>query len=204
MRDGVLTNKWKGTIYKVNMHIKKVSILSLAIAIILFSIPACNLSQVVKDLLPPGKGISFEHFSISDYYHRSEKTAQIWVIDSLQQYNRPEGIEWDPPSNNNQPEPPPEISTFDFSQYFILMVFNGYRANYGEPMKIKGIRQDKGTVNIWIHLDDNPATVIPVYSSQYNVLQISREEMTQFGEITFKLIDQNGQERATATYEVSN
>jgi hypothetical protein len=188
------------------MYIKKVSILSLVLAVILFSIPGCNFSQGVKDLLPPpGKRISYEHVSIGDYYHKSESTAQIWVINSLQQYNRPQGIEWKPnPPNPQLSEPPSEINNFDFSEYFIIMVFNGFRGGWGDPMKIEGIRQDRDTVNIWVTFDDNLATSIPILSSQYSVLQISREEMTQSGEITFTLIDQNGQERASAIYEVSN
>lgn len=188
------------------MHIKKVSVLLLVLAIILFLIPACNYSQGGTSFpTPPGKGISFERVDIGNYYHRSERTAQVWVINSLQQYNRPQDIEWKPnPPNPQLSEPPPEISNFDFSQYFIIMVFNGSRGGYGDPMKIGGIRQDKDTVNIYVTFDDNLSTVNPILSSQYRVLQISREEMTEFGEITFTLIDQNGQERATAIYEVSN
>lgn len=190
------------------MHIKKVSILSLSLilVIILLAIPACNSGQGGTSFPPPsGTEISFERVSIEDYYHRSERTAQVWVINSLQQYNRPEGIEWKPnPPDPQLSEPPPEISNFDFSQYFIIMVFNGSRGGYGDPMKIGGIRQDKDTVNIYVTFDDNLSTVNPILSSQYGVFQISREEMTQFGEITFKLIDQNGQERASAIYEVSN
>jgi len=192
------------------MHIKKVSILSLVIAIILLSIPACNSCQGVKSFLPPpGKGISFElvkHVTFGGgYYHRSEKSAQIWVIDSLQQYNRPEGIEWKPnPPDPQLSEPPPEISNLDFSEYFIIMIFNGYRSYYAESMKIERVRQDKDTVNIWTHLDDGAEYSNPIFTSQYTVLKINREEMTQFGEITFTLIDQNGQERTKATYEISN
>ena len=188
------------------MHIKKVSILLLVLAVILFSIPACNFSQGVKSFLPPpGKRISFEHFSINDYYHRSESTAQIWVITGTQQYNRPEGIEWAPnPPDAQLSGPPPEIINFNFSEYFIIMILNGFRSYCAERMKVEGIRQDKDTVNIWVHFDDGAKYSNPIYSSQYNVLKISREEMTQFGEITFTIIDQNGQERASAIYEVSN
>lgn len=189
------------------MHIKKVSILSLSLVltIILLTIPACNFSQGVKDLLPlPGKAISFERFSIGNYYHKSEWSAQVWVINSLQQYNRPQDIEWRPnPPDPQLSEPPPEIINFDFSEYFILMVFNGFRGGWGDPMRIEGIRQDEDTVNIYVTFDDNLSTVNPELSSQYGVLKIGRKEITQFGEITFTLIDQNGQERTKATYEVS-
>lgn len=194
----------------LNMLIRKIFPLLLVPAIIIFLIPACNSCQGVKSFLPPpGKVISFEHVQHvtfgGGYYYRSEETAQIWVINSLRQYNRPQGIEWKPnPPNPQLSEPPPEISNFDFSEYFIIMVFNGYRSYYAESMKIERIRQDKDTVNIWVHFDDGAEYSNPIFSSQYTVLKINREEMTQFGEITFTLIDQNGQERAKATYKVSN
>jgi hypothetical protein len=183
-----------------------VSPLLLILVIILLSIPACNYSQGGTSFpTPSGTEISFEHFSISNYYYRSETTAQIWVLNSLQQYNRPEGIEWKPnPPNPQLSEPPPEIINFDFFQYFIIMVFNGFRNNYGEHMRINGIWQDKDKVYILARLDEATGTVSPILSSQYSVFQISRNQMTQFGEITFTLIDQNGQERASAIYEVSN
>jgi len=168
------------------------------------SLLSCGPNSPIVNF-PSGKKISYERFSIHDYYHKSERSAQIWVINSLQQYNRPQDIEWKPnPPDPQLSEPPPEINNFDFSEYFIIMVFNGFRGGRGDPMKIEGIRQDEDTVNIYVTFDDNLSTVNPVLSSQYGVLKIGREEMTQSGEITFTLIDQNGQERASATYNITN
>ena len=65
-------------------------------------------------------------------------------------------------------------------------------------MEIKGIWQDKDTVYISAHLDDrSPAmTVTDAESSQYITLKVSMDDMTQFGEITFILLDQDGKERS--------
>jgi hypothetical protein len=72
-------------------------------------------------------------------------------------------------------------------------------------MEIKGIWQDKDTVYISAHLDDQPPTmtVIEVVSSQYVALKVNKENMTQFGEITFILLDDEGKERARAVYDIS-
>ena len=70
-------------------------------------------------------------------------------------------------------------------------------------MTIKEIIQEKGTVYISAHLDDplgGPS--IPIESSQYNVLAISKTNLIQFGEITFILLDNTGKERASVTAEV--
>jgi hypothetical protein len=82
---------------------------------------------------PPGTIIPFELFKINDvydiedYYYRFEKTAEVWVIPDVQQYHRPDGIEWLPFMEQSEiPEPPPEITDFNYSTHYILMVFNGY------------------------------------------------------------------------------
>ncbi len=160
-----------------------------------------NASPTVTVL--PGRVIPFEHFKIDDYYWRTESTAYIWVINSLQDHNRPQGIDWKPSAN--QSEPPPEILDFDFSSYFLILVFNGNKGGFGTAMKIGEIRQDKGTIYISAHLDDpGTATSVPIISSQYNVLKISKDNLTKKGEIIFVLIDESGKERATTTYKITN
>jgi hypothetical protein len=151
----------------------------------------------------PGTTISFEHFKMSGSYWRTEESAVIWVITSMQTYSRPSGIEWQQ-EIPVVPEPPPEFLNFDFTQYFLMLVFNGYRGGYGTAMEVKGIWQDKGIIRTSAHLDDPVMTTsIPVYSSQYNVLKVNKANLSQFDEITFRLIDELGKERAIATYKIS-
>lgn len=161
-------------------------------------------SLLTSCTLPLETIIHFEDLPISNYYYRNENSAQIWVITGGQQYNRPQDIEWRS-DNQNQSEPPHEINNFDFSEYFLMLVFNGFRANYGTGMEIKAIWQDKEIIYVSAHLDDEypGMTVIPIWSSQYSVLKISKSTMTQFGKITFILLDESGKERAKVTYEVS-
>lgn len=47
-------------------------------------------------------------------------------------------------------------------------------------------------------------TNIPLESSQYNIVKVKRLDLTQTGELTFKLLDETGEERSTATCEVLN
>lgn len=162
-----------------------------------------SISPSPSSTLPLGTAVVFGHFQMSGSYWRTETSAAIWVITSLQTYSRPPGIEWrqEMPA---VPEPPPEILNFDFSEYFLMLVFNGYRGGYGTAMEIKGIWQDKDMIQISAHLDDpGMATSIPIYSSQYNVLKVNKASMSQFGEITFGLFDESGKERAKAIYQIS-
>lgn len=45
-------------------------------------------------------------------------------------------------------------------------------------------------------------TNIPLESSQYNIVKVKRLDLTQTGELTFKLLDETGEERSTVTCEV--
>ena len=153
-------------------------------------------------IVPSGQPIPFKHLPMAGYYLRTETSSQVWVITGVQQYSRPQGIVLHA-DFQNQSEPPPEVLNFDFSKNFILMIFNGFRGGYGTQMTIKEIIQEKGTVYISAHLDDplgGPS--IPIESSQYNVLAISKTNLIQFGEITFILLDNTGKERASVTAEV--
>ena len=167
---------------------------------------------------PSGTIIPFESFRISDYYYRTEGSACIWVITDMQQYNRPPGIEWRPNGLTEPPqgedtegkpkyeiEPPFEFEEFDFSTHFILIIFNGNRGGWGSYMKIYEIKQEKDEVHITAHLDDQgpEVPVVPIIISQYTVLKINKDNLSQAGKVTFILFDESGKERARTTVEVS-
>jgi hypothetical protein len=112
----------------------------------------------------------------------------------MDNYYRPQSIDWqqsDPPLD----EPPSEFINFDFSNYFLLLVFNGYRGSYGSGFRIKELWQKDEIMYISADIDDNQGTLVPIASSSYNVLKVSKHQMTQLGKITFVLLDQDGEER---------
>jgi hypothetical protein len=90
----------------------------------------------------------------------------------------------------------------DYQRYFVIAAFNGWRSNiYGE-FKINRIWQSGNTILIKATFNDliigtTPATYLPATSSQYQAVKLDRGVLTQSGELTFRLLDESGTERAT-------
>ncbi len=160
------------------------------------SLPSCQFG-----------GISYHDFEIGEYYWNTDSAAKLWVINSLQEYKRPQEVEWRPNgfTNSDLPEPPPEISDFDFAHYFLIVVFNGIRGGlgYGTHISTKGIRQDNDIIYVTFKFSDpGPGAYKPVINSPTDFLKIKRDNLIQGGELTFILLDTSGKERAKSTYEV--
>jgi hypothetical protein len=100
-----------------------------------------------------------------------------------------------------QPEYRQRILDVDYSKYIVVMAFNGFRGGIFSDFKIQKILRDSGTINILAHFNDfiPDATSLSSSSSQYQVVKIDRTQITHTGAITFRLFDESGQERATAT-----
>ncbi len=108
----------------------------------------------------------------------------------------PDGLDW------VYPDSQPTILAIDYSQYFVVIALIGYRGSICSFFKTLRIWQDSGTVYILAHFDDGAtpgATSLPATSSQYQVIKISRTQITQPGTTTFRLLDETGQESATTT-----
>ena len=121
--------------------------------------------------------------------------AQIRVINSIQTVP-PEALQWVYSDSKDT------ILAVDYSQCFVVIVFNGYRGGITTIMQIKRIWQVNNNVFVLAHFNDPPPpgvtlTVLPATSSQYQVVKISRTQLTQSGAITFSLLDETGYERAT-------
>lgn len=96
-----------------------------------------------------------------------------------------------------------DILNVDFSKYFVLLLFHG-ETWPGEGIEIKGIWQDKESIYVLAQFQPPQATttVVPIQVNPYHIVKVSRESLIQFGEISFKLLDQLGQERAKATTQL--
>ena len=160
---------------------------------LLSSTPTPNVS------LPTGSDLTFEPVvetgNLGGSY--SGESAQIQVVSSVQT-SLPEGIEW------VNPEFKTVILALDYAKYFVVMVFNGSRGGIYSDLKILKIWQNTGTVFVLAHFNDfvPKATSLPASNSQYQVVKISRTQITRPGAITFKLLDESGQERATTIQNI--
>jgi hypothetical protein len=97
----------------------------------------------------------------------------------------------------------PELEDVDFSQYFILFTFMGFHYNTGPKIKVTQIWQINDTVYVEAFFDQGGPTYQPMYSSPCDIVKVSKKNMTQFGEITFILLDQEGAERTRTVYNIN-
>lgn len=101
-----------------------------------------------------------------------------------------------------KPHDQPGLSDIDYTKYFVIIAFNGWRGGITSIFSIQKIIQNNGSIFIIAHFNDSVANTaaLQAFNSQYHVVKISRDQVTQTGTITFKLLDETGQVRATATY----
>ena len=104
-------------------------------------------------------------------------------------------------SNSNWviPEDKNLLSAIDYSRYFAVITFNGWRGGIGDPpFSVKRIWQKDNVVYILAHFDD--FTITKTYdelnNSQYQITKINKTNLAQTGAITFQLLDETGKERA--------
>ena len=111
-------------------------------------------------------------------------------------------------SNSNWviPEDKNLLSAIDYSRYFAVITFNGWRGGIGDPpFGINKIWQKDNVVYILAHFDD--FTITKTYdelnNSQYQITKINKTNLAQTGAITFQLLDETGKERATTTVNIT-
>jgi hypothetical protein len=145
---------------------------------------------------PPGNILEFEDFFMYMTWKTPDIPTQVYVMTS-----------------KDSPPPPviafedeeylPEVEDVDFSQYFILFTFMGLQSVTGPTIKVTQIWQIDNDIFIEAFFDQGGPTYQPAWSSPCDIVKVSKENMTQFGEITFILLDQYGEERARAVYSIS-
>lgn len=152
-------------------------------------------------IFPSGTDLDFnlvgEFGDIGGAYN--EKSGQIIVIANKTDSFLP-NTDWVKPEHKNT------ILEIDYSQYFVILAFNGWRGGIGNPsFNIKRIWQKDNNIYVLAHFDDfiPGATSVPLYNSQYQAAKINRIDIIQTGEITFKLLDESGKERASTIEKFS-
>jgi hypothetical protein len=122
--------------------------------------------------------------------------TQIRVIDSVQTPLQ-EVFSWVSPDDQTK------MLAVDYSQYFVVAVFNGLRSSIGTNLQILRVWQNENNIYCLAHFDDGAATVMPLSSSQYQIIKIKRTQV-QSGEYVFSLLGESGTERATSTITIVN
>jgi len=93
------------------------------------------------------------------------------------------------------------LLSVDYSLYFVVLVFNGFRHAIFSDMRLFKISQKADTVFVISHFNDPPlpgviVTSLPADSSQYQAVKINRNQLAQTGNLNFRLLDDTGNERA--------
>ncbi|HEY98684.1 MAG TPA: hypothetical protein G4O16_10960 [Dehalococcoidia bacterium] len=178
------------------------SVLLILTLLLLFS--ACNTnnsttptnSSTSSTTNPPGNILEFEDYPIDFGMEYINVPTHIYVMSSINS-----------PLPNEvlyvSPETQADLNSFEFPRYFILFAFMGSQTLTGPSIKVTQIWQIDNTIYIEAFFDKGGPTYQPAYSLPCDIVKVSKENMTQFGEITFILLDQFGEERASAVYNIN-
>jgi len=172
-----------------------------ALSLFVITVFVLSLSSIsVSCRFPPGKDLPFETMipgNSGDSLYK-EESAQIRVFSY--QMSMPYNLDWIDPYYR------PQIMSVDFSKYFIVMVFNGYRTVISRVFSILRISQRNGDIFILAHFSDKPGAYdlgLQAENSQYQVVKISNQFITTGRAYTFRVFDESKVERARTTYAIS-
>ena len=155
---------------------------TLLILVMLFIVTACDNSTLAFETI-------VESGQVGGPYEG--KSAQIRVIYDIQT-PRPECFDWVYPRDQTT------ILEVNYTKYFVVIVFNGYRGGIFSDLCIQRIWQNTDVVFVLAHFNDIVPEVYsePATNSQYQIVKIDRTLITHQGPISFRLLDEAGEERA--------
>ena len=145
---------------------------------------------------PPGNILTFEDIAINWLYKELDIPTQIRVMTSIDS-QLPNVIDY------ITLESQPELNAVDFSRHLLLFAFMGFQGVTGPTIKVTQIWQIDNTIYVEAFFNQGGPKYQPTHSSPADVVRVSKDNMTQFGEITFILLDQFGEERASAVYNIN-
>lgn len=93
-----------------------------------------------------------------------------------------------------------KLDNVDYSHNFVLFMFMGHQNVRGPKKEVTRIWQTDNIIYIQanFHKQTDP-TVIPGFTYPKEAVKVSKDNMSQFGEITLILLDQDGTQRAFST-----
>ena len=151
---------------------------------------------------PPGNQLAFEDFrlAVAKMGVSTDTPAYVFVMTNTKS-PLPDRWEYFTPFAPEREEK--TIEDVDFSKDFLLFVSMGFKSVTGPKITVERIWQVQETIYIQANFDTAVGqTVQPMFSEPTTIIKVSKDNMTQFGEITFVLLDQSGKERATTTCEI--
>jgi len=90
----------------------------------------------------------------------------------------------------------------DFSSNYLVFASMGFRGVTGPKITVQNIWQEQTTIYIQALFDEAGPTYLALTSEPTAVVKVGKEKMAQAGQITFILVDQNGNTKATTTSEI--
>jgi hypothetical protein len=142
--------------------------------------------------------LTFKPFRLAVTWKVKEDFPSQIIIITNTQSPLPKPFEYYTPSDPKKET----IEDVDFSQYFLLIVCMGFQAVTGPSIEVKDTWQDQDKIHVQAEFNRGGPTFLPAYSSPGDIIKVSKDSLTQFGDITFILSDQWGDERAQTTCEI--
>lgn len=166
-------------------------LLVIALAVLMVFVSSCSKSTPInfKKVASASQGNDI------NYSYHSE-SGMIKIISSNLSFPR-EALLWVTHEDHKK------ILEVDYSEYFVLAAFNGFRTNIYTKFNIERISINNNTILVTAHFNeyDKSQAMLAAYSSSYEVVKINWNQIPQKVPITFKLLDEKGKERARTTYD---
>ena len=130
--------------------------------------------------------------------YRGNRAHLIVLSSSKNQLSKT--LEWVRPVDKDK------ILSVDYSNYVVILAFNGFRELLDRVFTVERIIQTDKAILVIARFNEfipEATSLITITdNSQYDAVKISKSQITHNGRITFQLVDQTGKVRATATAEV--
>jgi hypothetical protein len=174
-----------------------------ALLVFLFSVllllPGCDFAreQVANIKMPRGTDLNFETimFEYDQDLDSDRARIEVFADNQVQMTGKDRWI---------TDEVRSKILAVDFSRYFVLVAMMGDMGSMSYEIHVNRIWQNENVVYVKAKFvfPESGSLQFPATTSPKHIVKVSKEKMTDFGKITFKLWDKFGREWATASQEV--
>jgi len=167
-----------------------------------------QVQNSLKGPVSPYISLPARHYLHYDVLGAGESTlessdAQIRVVTNGTEYTpwvydikQAETADGKPISGIDPIEAESEIKALDSQKEFVLILYQGWRGYSYLGIYIMGMWQDADVIYVQAYFVEPGKTVAPLSSAPLQVIKVDKMDMTQFGDITFVLLDKEGEEKA--------